>query len=1041
MKLKKLTKWMATLLSVICCQATFAEIKINAWYPKGDAATYIIDSTFSCGKYAKISGSYSEWPAAQFQIQTENGTTVPHSDIDITTYNSNKFTFSKFLNGNDEALKIDFTNGSDPDRQQVWSTSFVVDLSGKPYKIYSEIPEYRSAMAEADLGGAKELTTPGQNFALIASFCSNPTLSSTTYIWETSDNGTDWAPMGYTTQTIPSHTQGTDTSYYRVIATTILDDVDDNGDPVVIATYKDTSKAVMVRYKMPTVKLTASAADNTTKTFTSSEFEVEENTGQVNFRAVPTGFDGAITYELQYRPLEGAGVLSTIWQKVEGVTFDATSKTLKNFHPTISSEYRLKVTGTSQYSGNATTAYSEEVIVIRKTYTLSEGELQAMWNEDFGRFSNASTYITSEGETFSGSMTDDAGNTYKVEYNWAPDLHNYVKQHEYATESYIYKNYSSSNADYNWLKNKHRLEDGYYIITTNPTNGDNNKDNTDYHNAPDHTGNSNGGMLFVNVKDGLEGVLIYERPVDFNCQLSSAGITMLFTSYINNASYNATTPVNLRWELCEIEGRDTTTVYTIASGDVKNRSDFESQWANMSFRFTAKSQHYILRLYNNAPGGANWGNDIVVDDISVKLSYPTIAVAVDREPSCLGGTIVISASSPEGDFSKYFSDPKFAYLYNNAGTNGKWMTYNISNSKDQSIGISETMMGVTYYRVVVAPDQTILDNIVNAIVNGTTLPTRDCANIYAISDSIKATHSKQFDSQIAKESLAIREFCQKTEQELTVTVENNFSFAAPSMYYWYYKKLGDGAVTPIDSTTTTSHTYSTADNLFSEPGKYLLYVRAVDSLCQTSNAEGAKDWNDVYDTITVVPRNQLSLSLADETQTKVKYLSPVTFNVDNGGYIGDTIVWKNNFNDPEEYRNNNTTSPFTDEFVPSEHVGTICYHIEAPAEYVCVDKSSEVCVEMDFGIIPNLITPTDDPLGIQANNYFLLDSETKEPTIPGVHVKVFNRYQQTIYDGENGWDGTYRGETAEPGTYYFIVTLNGELLKKGYLEVGKFNSK
>ncbi len=1140
MKLKKLTKWMATLLSVICCQSALAEIQITAWYPSGADATYTIDSTFSCGKYAKISANYLQWSPAQFQLHDENDVNIPISDIDRTTYASDKFTLSTIVSGKDTALKIDFSNGGDPDHQQVWSTTFYVDLSGKPYKLYSAVPHYRAAMAEADLDGATELTTPSQNFALIGSFCaSNSSITPTGYIWETSDNGVDWMPLGYSTQTVPSHTQNTDTAYYRLTINSAIVSIDDDGNEQYDSTYTDTSKVLMVRYKMPTVKLTASAADEDATYFTSTEFEVKEKSGNVNFRAVPTGFGTDVTYELQYRPLEGNGTLNTEWEKVEGVTFDATTKKLENFHPSISSEYRLKATGTSAYSGNSTSAYSEEVIVIRKTYDLSEGELEAMWNEDFGRFTNDVTYITSDGETFKSSMTDDAGNEYPIEYFWAPDLHNYVKEHVYATESDVYKNYGKANTDYSsWLKNKHRLEDGYYIITSNPTKGDNNNEKTDYQNAPDHTGNTNGGMLFVNVKDGLQGVLIYERSVDFNCDVSSAGITMLFTSYINNASFNATTPVNLRWELCEVVGQKTTTVYTVASGDIKNREDFESKWANMSFRFTAKSQHYVLRLYNNAPGGANWGNDIVVDDISVKLSYPTVDVNIDKEPSCLGQSLVISATSPEGDFSKYFTDPKFAYLYKNAGTNGKWAPYNsTSSTKDQTVNITNDMMGTTYYRVVVAPDQTILDKIVTAIVNGTTLPARDCANIYAISDSIPATHSRQFDSHISKESLAITEFCQNTDQELSVSVENDFDFAAPTKYYWYYKKLGEGAVIPLDSTTTTSHTYSTADGLFSEPGQYLLYVRAVDSLCQTSNAEDAKEWNDACDTITVVRRNQLALSLPDTSFAHVKYLTPVTINVFNDDYTGDTLIWKDSKSGEMIRSNDASSATFTEQFVPSnEYIGNVCYHIEAPEQYTCVDKSDEICVEIqkikllltkpdgefsvkysettdftidkngytrdsviwnetsngtvqvapetlvdgnqqfnhtsneieydvcyyvsapeqytigvdpsdkvcieaDLGVIPSLITPTDDPLGRAANNYFLLSSDSKEATIPGVHVRIFNRYQQTIFEGEDGWDATYRGGIAEPGTYYYIITLKNGEMRKGYLEVGKFNSK
>lgn len=64
------------------------------------------------------------------------------------------------------------------------------------------------------------------------------------------------------------------------------------------------------------------------------------------------------------------------------------------------------------------------------------------------------------------------------------------------------------------------------------------------------------------------------------------------------------------------------------------------------------------------------------------------------------------------------------------------------------------------------------------------------------------------------------------------------------------------------------------------------------------------------------------------------------------------------------------------------------------------------------------------------NNTFLVGS--------GFPVEIYNRYHQTIYVGEDGWDGTYRGKIAEPGTYYYRVQMpNGEWVK-GTLEVAKF---
>lgn len=42
----------------------------------------------------------------------------------------------------------------------------------------------------------------------------------------------------------------------------------------------------------------------------------------------------------------------------------------------------------------------------------------------------------------------------------------------------------------------------------------------------------------------------------------------------------------------------------------------------------------------------------------------------------------------------------------------------------------------------------------------------------------------------------------------------------------------------------------------------------------------------------------------------------------------------------------------------------------------------------------------------------------------GVHLIIFNRWGQLLYEGVEGWDGTYNGQRVSPGTYYYVMTLN-----------------
>lgn len=73
--------------------------------------------------------------------------------------------------------------------------------------------------------------------------------------------------------------------------------------------------------------------------------------------------------------------------------------------------------------------------------------------------------------------------------------------------------------------------------------------------------------------------------------------------------------------------------------------------------------------------------------------------------------------------------------------------------------------------------------------------------------------------------------------------------------------------------------------------------------------------------------------------------------------------------------------------------------------------------------IPTAITPyTKDGL----NDEFML----------GHHVIIYNRYGQVIFEGDNGWDGTYRGILADPGVYFYSVDWQGTV-QKGSVEVVK----
>jgi gliding motility-associated-like protein len=73
--------------------------------------------------------------------------------------------------------------------------------------------------------------------------------------------------------------------------------------------------------------------------------------------------------------------------------------------------------------------------------------------------------------------------------------------------------------------------------------------------------------------------------------------------------------------------------------------------------------------------------------------------------------------------------------------------------------------------------------------------------------------------------------------------------------------------------------------------------------------------------------------------------------------------------------------------------------------------------------IPNTISPNEDGI----NDVFM----------KGCHVKIYNRNGFLLYEGDNGWNGTYGGKPVERDTYFYVLYLPGNSKKEGYITVIK----
>ena len=121
--------------------------------------------------------------------------------------------------------------------------------------------------------------------------------------------------------------------------------------------------------------------------------------------------------------------------------------------------------------------------------------------------------------------------------------------------------------------------------------------------------------------------------------------------------------------------------------------------------------------------------------------------------------------------------------------------------------------------------------------------------------------------------------------------------------------------------------------------------------------------------------------------------------------------------------NDSAAVSFSDTYDLIALTDTATYYVLV-GDNVCPATASNLVSVDVITHLPTAITPyTQDGL----NDVFLA----------GHHVFIFNRYGQTVYEGYNGWDGTYRGLLADPGVYFYQVEMNGGVVLKGSVEVVK----
>ncbi|MCB9017856.1 MAG: hypothetical protein H6544_04570 [Prevotellaceae bacterium] len=139
------------------------------------------------------------------------------------------------------------------------------------------------------------------------------------------------------------------------------------------------------------------------------------------------------------------------------------------------------------------------------------------------------------------------------------------------------------------------------------------------------------------------------------------------------------------------------------------------------------------------------------------------------------------------------------------------------------------------------------------------------------------------------------------------------------------------------------------------------------------------------------------------------------------GFEHDEFV----FSDPSDQEDDKLySSEYGDmNYITQTPRDTVRYYVTI-TDKVCPSVASNVVSVDVLSKVPTAITPYDrDGL----NDVFM----------KGHSVMVFNRYGQKLFEGVDGWDGTYRGQLVDPGVYFHQVVMRDGTVIKGTIEVVK----
>ncbi len=643
---------------------------------------------------------------------------------------------------------------------------FYIDMSKSPYNLTESAP------ADVDVIKITPSTTSsvnlGSKMTFTSKFCSSNQNTELTYQWKVS-NGSTW---------INPSTTNTESTFEYIVLTDIK-------EVKCVATYKDPlgeqqtieSNVISISTNEPTFDVEIIGTEGI-RNVNSKEKEVP-SWRDVVIKMVDLPSSNVSNPKISFK---GLGKDES-YKPFTKATLNEDNSSWSLYSDTtgwIKIEADVEVPASD---GTATTATLKKEFLFRLVYSPDkEDAVQELFYDDFGYFvGNDYHYVKyEEGKVVDEDAVETVDPKLPSNVKWMDDQNGFISKHKFAlldprTERIPLD--ENGNPDRNtancwskpsenqpyicWCENGYRVEDGYYAFVSDPAmadgGGKTGGGSKDYWAGTDHTGNNDGtkhgAMLMVNcAKDALDAI-IYER--DFEITGECSNVMVLFSAFVSNAQgiipAGGATPVNIRMDIYEKGG--TKVLTSIESGDVITRNYGANSWSNLTALFplstgdSDNSKYYTLKITNNAPSGS--GNDILLDDISLKVCFPEIEVTanvlndeiLEKNKIVICGknrNLTLTAFNRAG-IKNYIPTPSYLFQYFD-DANNKWINLPKSAADlDDAIQDNESIdivlgkdgfNGDTKFRVIVGNSVNTIKKLVS---EGIKAP--NCEYTYAISDT------------------------------------------------------------------------------------------------------------------------------------------------------------------------------------------------------------------------------------------------------------------------------------------------------------------